>query len=483
MVSTKRMDSSARTQPIASRRATATPRIFACRRPQAALGFFYSLSALALGPRRTQPSGSSTCSSRGREDDAYDAAVALVLPDLTKSQEPADPEPEEEPARSRPAHRRKSLSSRWRRRAHHRPGRHRPGLPLPRGRAGRAGSRSLLRGDDRAHPRQLPVNFHTEARASADHRLLRPRTLHSALMKLSTALPDGEGGRGHVPQRAASTCSEASKTRPAQWVSDPPADAAGADWCALNQDRRRHGPAVCLTWFEFEDAPAIGASDEFGAEERHAVQRGQEGGPVPTIGIPAPDRHHAQSSGDARPQRSCTTWPYPRSCTSATDRLDAGRTRHQGFAPGICMPSRPDLLAGRNVPLSRFYGSPPAGRATWQNQRHQGPPRAVAVMDKPAMPTAGGDRRTTSPPQGRAFGRRPRRGSTCCLPVTMPKVVSPHAEGTMSWDWTAAAYAWAAAAAGGRRTSDLHRRGTSGGRPTRPRRSGSPRCGSGGVHR
>jgi hypothetical protein len=31
----------------------------------------------------------------GREDDAYDA-VALVLPDLTKSQEPADPEPEEE---------------------------------------------------------------------------------------------------------------------------------------------------------------------------------------------------------------------------------------------------------------------------------------------------------------------------------------------------------------------------------------------------
>ncbi len=60
-----------------------------------------------------------------------------------------------------------------------------------------------------------------------------------------------------------------------QEVSDPPADAAELTGAPLNQDRRRHGPAVCLTWFEFEDAPALGASDEFGAEERHAVQRSQ----------------------------------------------------------------------------------------------------------------------------------------------------------------------------------------------------------------
>lgn len=95
-------------------------------------------------------------------------------------------------------------------------------------------------------------------------------------MKLSTTLPDGgevvvmsppKGGvdvlRG---LKDASCCQE---------VSDPPADAAELTGAPLNQHRRRHGPAVCLTWFEFKDAPAIGASDELGAEERHAVQRSQ----------------------------------------------------------------------------------------------------------------------------------------------------------------------------------------------------------------
>ena len=66
------------------------------RHPQAALGFFYSLSAIALETdKETAAWLVDLLIKLGREDDAYDA-VALVLPDMEKNDEPADPEPEEE---------------------------------------------------------------------------------------------------------------------------------------------------------------------------------------------------------------------------------------------------------------------------------------------------------------------------------------------------------------------------------------------------
>ena len=97
MVSTKRMDSSfGKNAANRVEESYGDAKNLRLRHPQAALGFFYSLSALALETEAdTAEWLIDLLIKLGREDDAYDA-VALVLPDLTKSQEPADPEPQEE---------------------------------------------------------------------------------------------------------------------------------------------------------------------------------------------------------------------------------------------------------------------------------------------------------------------------------------------------------------------------------------------------
>ncbi len=97
MVSTKRMDSSfGKNAANRVEESYGDAKNLRLRHPQAALGFFYSLSAIALETEAdTAEWLIDLLIKLGREDDAYDA-VALVLPDLTKSQEPADPEPEEE---------------------------------------------------------------------------------------------------------------------------------------------------------------------------------------------------------------------------------------------------------------------------------------------------------------------------------------------------------------------------------------------------
>lgn len=97
MVSTKRMDSSfGKNAANRVEESYGDAKNLRLRHPQAALGFFYSLSAIALETEAdTAEWLIDLLIKLGREDDAYDA-VALVLPDLKKSQEPVDPEPEDE---------------------------------------------------------------------------------------------------------------------------------------------------------------------------------------------------------------------------------------------------------------------------------------------------------------------------------------------------------------------------------------------------
>ena len=97
MVSTKRMDSSfGKNAANRVEESYGDAKNLRLRHPQAALGFFYSLSAIALETdKETAAWLVDLLIKLGREDDAYDA-VALVLPDMEKNDEPADPEPEEE---------------------------------------------------------------------------------------------------------------------------------------------------------------------------------------------------------------------------------------------------------------------------------------------------------------------------------------------------------------------------------------------------
>lgn len=97
MVSTKRMDSSfGKNAANRVEESYGDAKNLRLRHPQAALGFFYSLSAVAL---ETEPDTAAwlidLLIKLGREDDAYDA-VALVMPDMKKSEEPTDPEPEDD---------------------------------------------------------------------------------------------------------------------------------------------------------------------------------------------------------------------------------------------------------------------------------------------------------------------------------------------------------------------------------------------------
>lgn len=97
MVSTKRMDSSfGKNAANRVEESYGDAKNLRLRHPQAALGFFYALSAVALETERDIAQWLIDLLIKlGREDDAYDA-VALVLPDLTKMEEPRDPEPEDE---------------------------------------------------------------------------------------------------------------------------------------------------------------------------------------------------------------------------------------------------------------------------------------------------------------------------------------------------------------------------------------------------
>jgi hypothetical protein len=97
MVSTKRMDSSfGKNAANRVEESYGDAKNLRLRHPQAALGFLYSLSAVAL---ETDSDISAwlidLLIKLGREDDAYDA-VALVLPDMKKADEPSDPEPGDE---------------------------------------------------------------------------------------------------------------------------------------------------------------------------------------------------------------------------------------------------------------------------------------------------------------------------------------------------------------------------------------------------
>ena len=96
MVSTKRMDSSfGKNAANRVEESYGDAKNLRLRHPQAALGFVYALSAVAL---ETEPDIAAwlidLLGKLGREEDAYDA-VALVLPDLAAADEPADPAPEE----------------------------------------------------------------------------------------------------------------------------------------------------------------------------------------------------------------------------------------------------------------------------------------------------------------------------------------------------------------------------------------------------
>ena len=95
MVSTKRMDSSfGKNAANRVEESYGDAKNLRLRHPQAALGFFYSLSAIALHTESDITEWLIDLLIKlGREDDAYDA-VALVLPDLTKGEEPTDPEPD-----------------------------------------------------------------------------------------------------------------------------------------------------------------------------------------------------------------------------------------------------------------------------------------------------------------------------------------------------------------------------------------------------
>lgn len=96
MVSTKRMDSSfGKNAANRVEESYGDAKNLRLRYPQAALGFFYSLSAVALHTEADTAAWLIDLLIKlGREEDAYDA-VALVLPDLLRSQEPPDPEPED----------------------------------------------------------------------------------------------------------------------------------------------------------------------------------------------------------------------------------------------------------------------------------------------------------------------------------------------------------------------------------------------------
>lgn len=97
MVSTKRMDSSfGKNAANRVEESYGDAKNLRLRHPQAALGFFYCLSAIALESEAdTAEWLIDLLIKLGREDDAYDA-VGLVLPNLKKEDEPADPEPEDE---------------------------------------------------------------------------------------------------------------------------------------------------------------------------------------------------------------------------------------------------------------------------------------------------------------------------------------------------------------------------------------------------
>lgn len=97
MVSTKRMDSSfGKNAANRVEESYGDAKNLRLRHPQAALGFFYALSAIALETEKDIAAWLIDLLIKlGREDDAYDA-VALILPDLTKSEEPADPVPYDE---------------------------------------------------------------------------------------------------------------------------------------------------------------------------------------------------------------------------------------------------------------------------------------------------------------------------------------------------------------------------------------------------
>jgi hypothetical protein len=94
MVSTKRMDSSfGKNAANRVEESYGDAKNLRLRHPQAALGFFYALSAVALVTEADIAAWLIDLLIKlGREDDAYDA-VALVLPDLAKTDEPSDPEP------------------------------------------------------------------------------------------------------------------------------------------------------------------------------------------------------------------------------------------------------------------------------------------------------------------------------------------------------------------------------------------------------
>lgn len=94
MVSTKRMDSSfGKNAANRVEESYGDAKNLRLRHPQAALGFVYSLSAIALETEADTAAWLIDLLIKlGREDDAYDA-VALVVPDMPKTQEPTDPEP------------------------------------------------------------------------------------------------------------------------------------------------------------------------------------------------------------------------------------------------------------------------------------------------------------------------------------------------------------------------------------------------------
>lgn len=97
MVSTKRMDSSfGKNAANRVEESYGDAKNLRLRHPQAALGFVYALSAVALETEADIAAWLVDLLIKlGREEDAYDA-VALVLPDLAKSDEPTDPEPEDD---------------------------------------------------------------------------------------------------------------------------------------------------------------------------------------------------------------------------------------------------------------------------------------------------------------------------------------------------------------------------------------------------
>ena len=175
MVSTKRMDSSfGKNAANRVEESYGDAKNLRLRHPQAALGFFYSLSAVALETDTEIAAWLIDLLIKlGREDDAYDA-VALVLPDMKKTDEPSDPEPEDEagpiPAGVVPEPGGRHLGRRRRRSGVKR---HLAGESLSRGGTRRTRSWTILQGHVRSGPRQLPDQLPCRSQSTETPRSLR----------------------------------------------------------------------------------------------------------------------------------------------------------------------------------------------------------------------------------------------------------------------------------------------------------------------